>query len=138
MLNEELPKTEDLLIEKLKLNEYDIVVLTDVSSFETQIAIDQFCRSRGIKFISADVLGPWCRLFTDFGEEFEVADKNGEDPVEVMIKSISCSERGVVTLLPGGKHPYEDGEHVVFSEIQGMEKIVEKEQANKEEIADGE
>jgi len=73
-------------------------------------------------------------LFTDFGEEFEVADKNGEDPVEVMIKSISCGERGVVTLLPGGKHPYEDGEHVVFSEIQGMQKIVE----SKEDIGDGE
>jgi len=40
MLNEELPKTEELLVEKLKLNEYEIVVLTDVSSFETQIAID--------------------------------------------------------------------------------------------------
>jgi Ubiquitin-activating enzyme E1 FCCH domain len=40
-----------------------------------------------------------------------------------MIKSISNAEKGVVTLLTGVKHPYEDGELVVISEIEGMSKI---------------
>lgn len=67
--------------------------------------------------MSADVYGPWCRLFNDFGDAFEVIDKNGEDPTEVMIKSITNAEKGIVTLLPGGKHPYEDGEHIILSEV---------------------
>lgn len=93
------------------------MVLTEVSSMEKQILINEFCRKKGIKFISADTYGPWCRLFNDFGDSFEVIDKNGENPTEVMIKNISCCERGIVTLLTGTKHPFEDGEHIVFSEV---------------------
>jgi hypothetical protein len=37
-----------------------------------------------------------------------------------MIKSITIAEKAIVTLLPGVKHPYEDGEHVIFSEVEGM------------------
>ena len=58
--------------------------------------------------MSADCFGAACRLTNDFGK-FEVLDKNGEQPVEVMIKNIECSENGLVTLLDGSKHPYEDG-----------------------------
>jgi len=54
--------------------------------------------------------GPFARLFNDYGETFEVIDKNGEDPVEVMIKNITNDEEGIVTLLEGVKHPYEDGD----------------------------
>lgn len=77
--------------------------------------------------------GPFCRLFNDFGDNFEVADKNGEDPVDVMIKNISQGEKGVVTLLTGAKHPFEDGEHVVFSEVQGME-IIKTQEGKEEEM----
>ena len=38
-----------------------------------------------------------------------------------MIHNISNEENGKVTLLPGAKHPYEDGEHIVLSAIEGME-----------------
>ena len=34
-----------------------------------------------------------------------------------MIKNIECSENGLVTLLDGSKHPYEDGERVVISQV---------------------
>ncbi|KAL4506801.1 hypothetical protein ABPG72_001222 [Tetrahymena utriculariae] len=126
LLDKELPETEEGLKEDLQLHDYNIVVLTEVISMKKQILINEFCRSRGIKFISADVLGPWCRLFNDFGDQFEVIDKNGEDPQEVMIKNITNAEKGVVTLLPGVKHPFEDGEHVIFSEVLGMELQQEK------------
>jgi hypothetical protein len=36
-------------------------------------------------------------------------DKNGEEPVEVIVKSISSASNGLVTLLDGVKHPFEDG-----------------------------
>jgi ubiquitin-activating enzyme E1 len=88
-----------------KLKGYDIVLVTE-TSFETQLHINKFTRENGIKFISADCMGPYSRLFNDFGSKFEVLDKNGEEPTEVMIKNISFAENGVVTLLDGAKHPY--------------------------------
>lgn len=57
--------------------------------------------------MAADLRGPFASLFNDFGEKFEVVDKNGEDPTELMVKHISNEEEGVVTLLDGLKHPYE-------------------------------
>lgn len=90
-------------------------------SYQTNIAINNFCRQSNIKFISADLLGPFSRLFNDFGDKFEVVDKNGEDPVEVMVASISNEEKGIVKLLPGVKHPYEDGDSIVISGVEGME-----------------
>lgn len=50
-------------------------------------------------------------------------DKNGEDPVEVMIESITNAEKGVVTLLKGSKHPYEDGDVVTISKVDGMNTV---------------
>ena len=76
--------------------------------------------------------GPWGRVFNDFGDDFEVIDKNGDDPVEVMIHSISNEEKGKVVLLPGVKHPYEDGDHIVISAIEGMEIIKKEEKEEKE------
>lgn len=48
-------------------------------------------------------------------------DKNGEELQDVWIKDISCEEKGIVTLLPNTRHKYEDGDEVVFKEIEGME-----------------
>lgn len=62
-------------------------------------------------------------MFNDFGEKFEVLDKTGDDPVEVFIKSISNEKAGLVTLLPGAKHPYEDGDHVIINGVEGMESL---------------
>jgi molybdopterin/thiamine biosynthesis adenylyltransferase len=65
----------------------------------TQNLVDQYCRKKGIKYISADCHGVFTRVFNDFGEKFEVLDKNGEALQDVMIKGISNAEEGVVELL---------------------------------------
>ena len=36
--------------------------------------------------------GPYGYVFNDFGENFEVTDKNGEETVEVMIENITNEE----------------------------------------------
>lgn len=75
--------------------------------------------------------GPYGYVFNDFGQDFEVTDKNGEETVEVMIENITNEEEGVVTLLNGQRHSYEDGEAVRISEIKGMSrKNVEGESIN--------
>jgi hypothetical protein len=38
-----------------------------------------------------------------------------------MIKHITNEEEGLVTLLDGVKHPYQDGDYVVLSKVVGME-----------------
>lgn len=100
-------------------------MLVTETELQRQVEIDKFCREAGIKFLSADCMGPYSRLFNDFGPKFEVLDKNGEEPTEVMIKNISTGEKGVVTLLDGAKHPYEDGEVVIIKGVEGMD-IIDK------------
>lgn len=41
--------------------------------------------------------------------------------MECFIESITNEEQGVVTLMAGQKHPYEDGEVVKITNVKGME-----------------
>lgn len=53
-----------------------------------------------------------------------------------MIRNITNEKLGVVTLLQGQKHPYEDGDHIIINEVVGMEKLEENlknQQVTKEE-----
>ncbi|KAL4475099.1 hypothetical protein ABPG74_001795 [Tetrahymena malaccensis] len=114
------------LQENLSLQDYHVVILTECYPLDILTAINSFCRSKSIKFIYTQVQGPFAFLFNDFGDNFEVIDKNGEDPVELVIQNIEQvqtegkSNRLKVTLLPGFKHPYEDKDKVIIKEVQGM------------------
>lgn len=50
-------------------------------------------------------------------------DKNGEEPIEVIIKNISQEEKAVVSLIDGAKNPFEDGEAVVIKDVEGMKSL---------------
>jgi hypothetical protein len=76
----------------------DVVIATECS-YEEIAFLDRYCRERGKKFINAEQCGAFGRIFNDFGDKFEVMDKNGEDLQDVMIKGISNEEFGVVELL---------------------------------------
>ena len=60
------------------------VVLCD-APLDTQLLVNDFCRSKGIKFISADVRGVFAWAFTDFGDSFFTSDKDGEPLKELMV-----------------------------------------------------
>jgi hypothetical protein len=79
------------------------------------LAWSAFCRKHKIKFIVSSVEGLFARLINDFGEEFEVLDKNGEQGNEVMVKEISNSNPGRVDLL--SKHDFEDDDMVVIHHV---------------------
>lgn len=85
------------------------------STVEENIFINEYCRKTGKKFISADSYGAFGRIFNDFGDKFEVMDKNGEELQDVMIKSISNEEKGLVELLPITKHKFEDGDEILLT-----------------------
>lgn len=49
-----------------------------------------------------------------------MSDTNGENPLSVMIASISKDKEGVVTCLDETRHGMESGDFVTFSEVHGM------------------
>ena len=56
---------------------YHLVFVTEMS-FKDQFTLNEQCRTHNVKFISAEFRGAHCRVFNDFGDKFEVLDKNGE------------------------------------------------------------
>lgn len=46
-------------------------------SLNDQYKLNEQCRKNNVRFISADFRGAHCRVFNDFGDKFEVLDKNG-------------------------------------------------------------
>lgn len=110
------PLDEDLLLQ------FQVVVLTD-SSLDDQKRFNEFCHSRGIKFIVADTKGLCGQLFCDFGEEFEVLDQDGEAPVSATIQSISQGDPGMVFCTDDRRPAFSDESIVTFSEVQGMTEL---------------
>jgi len=118
--SERLPLTpEDLDKEPWNFSQYDVVILTECD-YETICAVNEYCHARGKKFMCADAVGVFGRLFNDFGDKFEVLDQNGEELQDVLIKKISCEEKGIVEILPTAKHKFQDGDEVHFTDITGM------------------
>ena len=62
-------------------------------------------------------------IFNDFGNDFEVVDDNGEEPLSAMVASITNANEGEVTCLDETRHGFEDGDVVVFKEVEGMNEI---------------
>nr|XP_046239442.1 ubiquitin-like modifier-activating enzyme 1 isoform X2 [Scatophagus argus] len=104
------------------LLEFQVVVLTD-SSLDDQKRFGELCHSHGIKFIVADTKGLCGQLFCDFGEEFEVLDRDGETPRSAIIQTVTKENPGVVLCTDDQRHGFSDGCKVSFSEIQGMTEL---------------
>ena len=97
-----------------------MIILTEAANSEIEV-IDAYCRATGKKLIVADSYGVFSRVFNDFGDKFEVLDKNGEDLQDVMIRAIDAeSDEAIVELLPHTKHKFEDGDEVLITGVDGM------------------
>nr|XP_006978401.2 ubiquitin-like modifier-activating enzyme 7 isoform X3 [Peromyscus maniculatus bairdii] len=106
--------TEDLLLA------FQVVVLTD-SELEEQLKVGAFCHEHGVHFLVAETRGLVGRLFCDFGEDFIVEDPTEVEPVTAAIQDISQGLPGIVTLRGDtNRHPFNDGDLVTFSGIEGM------------------
>ena len=79
---------------------HDVIILTE-ADYETVCFVNDYCHSKNKKFILANLQGVFGRVFCDFGPEFTVLDKNGEELQECMLKAISNEEEGLVELLQG-------------------------------------
>lgn len=62
-------------------------------------------------------------MFCDFGPEFVVVDTTGENPISVMISSVTRDVDGVVACMDEHRHGLETGDFVTFAEVQGMSEL---------------
>jgi ubiquitin-activating enzyme E1 len=100
------------------------VVFTDIS-LDKAYEFDDFCHSHQppISFIKAQVCGLFGTVFCDFGPEFTVLDVDGEDPHTGIIASISNDSPALVSCVDDNRLEFQDGDLVVFSEVQGMSEL---------------
>jgi len=104
------------------VSQFQVVVLTQ-SSLEEQVQVGNLTHPLGIALIVADARGLFGEIFCDFGENFVVTDSTGEEPLSVLIASITKDKESVVTVLDEARHGFEDGDHVTFVEVEGMTEL---------------
>ena len=102
------------------LGRYKAVVAAGIP-LSAQLKVNEYCHKNKIPYVSAETRGLFGNIFCDFGEGFIVIDPTGENPVSGIIAGIDSS--GLVTALDETRHGLEDGDHVTFSEVQGMESL---------------
>jgi ubiquitin-activating enzyme E1 len=86
-----------------------------------QILIGEYCHKKGIYLVVADTFGLFGSIFCDFGKNFTVIDSTGENPVNGIVAGID--DQGIVSALDETRHGLEDGDNVIFKELQGMESL---------------
>lgn len=111
---------KDIFDDISALSRFKTVVVTE-TSLENQLKANNFCHENRIPYVYAEVRGLFGNIFCDFGEGFIVVDPNGESPLSGIVAGIDTS--GLVTALDETRHGFEDGDYVVFSEVQGMEDL---------------
>ncbi|KAI1294860.1 Ubiquitin-like modifier-activating enzyme 1 [Halotydeus destructor] len=104
------------------ISKFSVVVLTE-SSLDEQLLLSDYAHDNNIALIVASTKGLFGQVFCDFGSKFVVVDTNGEQPISVMVASITKDSAGVVTCLDESRHGFEDGDHVTFSEVHGMTEL---------------
>ncbi|CAE6088382.1 unnamed protein product [Arabidopsis arenosa] len=109
---------------KEQLSDFQVVVFVDIS-FDKATEFDDYCHSHQppIAFIKADVRGLFGSLFCDFGPHFTVLDVDGEEPHSGIIASVSNENSGFVSCVDDERLEFEDGNLVVFSEVEGMTEL---------------
>lgn len=98
---------------------FRVVVLTN-SLLAEQLHVNEITHANDIALVIADTRGLFAQVFCDFGENFTVLDTNGEPCASAMVASVSRESEGLVTCVDDTRHGLEDGDHVTFSEVQGM------------------
>lgn len=110
------------------LADFDVVVFTDCYDKEYLLKVDNFCRSREkpIGFIWSGALGLFGWTFVDFGDAHMVFDKDGEECLSTIVTSISQDEKGIVTVNDDKRHGFQDGDWIIFREVEGMTEVNEQ------------
>lgn len=104
--------------------DFQAVVFTDIA-LEKAIEYDDYCHNHQppIAFIKTEIRGLFGSIFCDFGSEFTVVDVDGEEPHTGIIASINNDNPALVSCVDDERLEFQDGDLVVFSEVQGMTEL---------------
>ena len=59
----------------------------------------------------------------DFGDSFVCHDKDGEEPRSAIVSGVTMESPGTVHTHQDRRHGFQDGDWVVFREVQGMTQL---------------
>ncbi|CBY37627.1 unnamed protein product [Oikopleura dioica] len=109
--------------EQLKeLNPYVSVELSDSAEL-TEAMISE----HNVFIILAEAAGLAGRVFCDFGASHTVVDKDGAEPKQVLISSVvRDGDSFTVSCHDEVRHELETGEYVSFTEIQGLDGLLNR------------
>lgn len=85
--------------------------------------INDLCRANKVGFIMSETLGLAGYTFLDYGENFIVSDKDGEQTRQFIVINIEQGEKPAVTVHEDKRHTFQDGDFVKFVEVEGMEEL---------------
>lgn len=106
------------------LAQFSLAVFTETPQAEL-LRHNEFCRSQkpAIGFIAADCFGLLGSVFLDYGNEFVCFDQDGEEPKTAIVAGVTQENPGTVHTHHERRHGFQDGDWVVFSEVQGMTQL---------------
>ncbi|MBA0574668.1 hypothetical protein Golob_001855, partial [Gossypium lobatum] len=109
---------------KEHLSDFQAVVFTDIR-LEKALEFNDYCHNHKppISFVKTEVRGHFGSIFCDFGPELTVVDVDREVPHTGIIASISNDNPALVSCIDDERLEFQDGDFVVFSEVQGMTKL---------------
>ena len=107
----------------VSIPQYNIVVLTELYPKNLIIKIDEICSKQNIKFLFGVNMGLFGFIFSNFGKNHIVTDKNGKEPKKFIITNITNEEKGVITIGDNNNFDLENESEVVLKNITGIEEL---------------
>ena len=109
------------------LKKYNVILISEIMDENMLIKLDEDCRNNNIGFIYSCSLGISGFIFTDFGNNFIIKDRNGVEKKSYVIKNVTNEKQGLITIddesgLNNDFDLYYD-DMVVISDIKGMEEL---------------
>ena len=114
----------DEFIEKY-INEYDIIVISEIIELKKLIKINELCRKKNKGFIYCISLGLAFYCFVDFGEHV-VKDLNNKDKKKFFIKNIEVGEKTTIIIDNSLENfNLSINSFIIFKEIKGMTELLD-------------
>ena len=119
------PYTTVDIIEEIydSIPNYNVVVLTDLYPKNIIIKIDEICTKQNIKFLFGVNMGLFGFIFSNFGKNHTIIDKDGKEPKRFIITNITNEEKGLVTIGENKNFDLEDEAEVLLQNIKGMDEL---------------
>ncbi|CRH02680.1 ubiquitin-activating enzyme E1, putative [Plasmodium relictum] len=115
-------------IDKNMLENFDVVVACDINN-EDIIKYNNLVRSiktKKIAFLCCNIYGLCGYIFVDFNNEFICYDQTGENVKSCNVSKISKESEGKVSYDFDKSAPFQNGDYVKFSDVEGMTEINNK------------